>query len=87
MYEDSHNAINEAITSANNPDLTSKQRREVKRQLRYYLSHETLPDSVKSRCQYALQEVSDIIPWYFNPYFVGIFCGVVFFLLGYVSNG
>ena len=86
MFKTQTPIINKAITSASNPDLTLKERRELRRQLRFYIAVDGMAESVVKRCHIALQQVLDVIPWYLNPWFVGLTCSTLFFVIGFLSK-
>jgi len=82
MYSELTDDINKAILKSSNPDLNMAERKNLRRQLRYYISHPNMPESVVKRCQVALQQIQDFVPWYLNPWFVGMSCSLMFFILG-----
>ena len=56
--------IERAILSASNPDLSYRERKEIKRKLRYYITHPNMPKSIVERCQTALNQVLDTKPFF-----------------------
>lgn len=76
--------INKAILSASNPDLGYRERKELKRQLRYYIAHPDMPESTVSRCQTALQQVLDMKPAmdrFIDQFLYPILVGVVILII------
>lgn len=78
--------IEAAINKANNPDLNYKERKALRFQLRSYISEPNQANQTILRLNTALSQVLDHTPWYLNPWFVGISCGVIFFVVGFLSN-
>ena len=78
--------IDAAINKANNPDLNYKERKALRFELRSYISEPNQSPVIISRLNTALSQVLDHTPWYLNPWFVGLSCSTIFFLIGFLSK-
>jgi uncharacterized membrane protein YwaF len=76
--------IDRAILKASDPDLGYRQRKELKRQLRYYTTHKDMPESVVRRCQTALQQVVEMRPGrdrFVDQFLLPVLVGVVLLVI------